>query len=192
MNESQTAEKRVVILDRDGTVVVDRHYLSEPAGLELLPGAAEGLRQLYERGHKLVVITNQSGVGRGLLSLQRLDEIHDRLREMVSAVGARLAEVYFCPHLPEDDCTCRKPRLGLLTRAASELGFNPANTIVIGDKLSDVEFGRRAGATTILIAAEQDATYGEHAPHFVAADLAGAAKTIEALESETMDGRQRG
>jgi D-glycero-D-manno-heptose 1,7-bisphosphate phosphatase len=185
MNESETTEK-VVILDRDGTVVVDRHYLSEPDGLELLPGAAEGLRQLYERGYKLIVITNQSGVGRGLFSLQRLCEIHDRLREMVSAVGARLEEIYFCPHIPEDECVCRKPRLGLLTRAASELNFSPANAIVIGDKMSDIEFGRRAGATTILIAPEQPEqsnASGELAPNFVTTDLVDAARIIERLRN---------
>jgi len=182
MNEPMAAEK-VVILDRDGTVVVDRRYLSDPAGLEFLPGAAEGLRQLHECGYRLVVITNQSGVGRGLLSLQRLYEIHERFREMVGAVGVRLEEIYFCPHIPEDNCACRKPRLGLLMRAASELHFNPANTIVVGDKVSDVEFGRRAGATTILIASEPsdthgEAWHGEAAPDFISSDLAGAARTI--------------
>jgi D-glycero-D-manno-heptose 1,7-bisphosphate phosphatase len=180
MNESVTAEK-VVILDRDGTVVVDRHYLSEPDGLELLPGAAEGLRQLYEHGYKLVVITNQSGVGRGLFSLQRLSEIHDRFREMVNAVGARVEEIYFCPHIPEDECDCRKPRLGLLMRAASELHFNPADAIVIGDKMSDMEFGRRAGATTILIAPGHSETCGDLAPDFVTANLIDAARIIERL-----------
>jgi len=177
MNAPMAAEK-VVILDRDGTVVVDRQYLSDPAGLEFLPGASEGLQQLYECGYRLVVITNQSGVGRGLFSLLRLQEIHDRFREMVGAVGVRLEEIYFCPHLPEDDCACRKPRLGLLMRAASELHFNPADAFVIGDKVSDVEFGRRAGATTILIASESSNTHGEAAPDFIASDLAVAARTI--------------
>jgi D-glycero-D-manno-heptose 1,7-bisphosphate phosphatase len=174
---------RVVILDRDGTVVADRHYLSDPADLKLLPGAAEGLRWLYEHGYRLVVITNQSGVGRGFFSLERLLEIHDRFRDMVSGAGAELEEIYFCPHKPEDHCECRKPRLGLLMRAASELHFNPANAIVIGDKMSDVEFGRRAGATTILIAPDQSDTFGELAPNFVTANLIDAARTIERLRN---------
>jgi D-glycero-D-manno-heptose 1,7-bisphosphate phosphatase len=182
MDERETRDK-VVILDRDGTVIVDRHYLSDPAGLELLPGAAEGLRRLCEQGYRLVVITNQSGVGRGLFSLQRLHDIHDRFQDMVSAAGARLEKIYFCPHQPEVDCECRKPRLGLLMRAASELHFNAANTIVIGDKASDVEFGRRAGATTILIAHEHNIACGEPAPDFVTTDLIGAARTVECLRS---------
>jgi histidinol-phosphate phosphatase family protein len=128
-------------------------------------------------------MTNQSGVGRGFFSLERLHEIHDRFREMVSAAGAGLEEIYFCPHKPEDDCECRKPGLGLLMRAASELHFNPANAIVIGDKMSDVEFGRRAGATTILIAPEQRDTSGELGPNFVTADLVDAARTIERLRN---------
>jgi D-glycero-D-manno-heptose 1,7-bisphosphate phosphatase len=182
MNKSCTAPK-VVILDRDGTVVVDRHYLSEPADLELLPGAAEGLRQLYEDGYKLIVITNQSGVGRGFFSLQRLQEIHDRFRDMVSAAGARLEEIYFCPHVPADDCACRKPRIGLLMRAALEFNFDPAHSIVVGDKISDVDFGRRAGATTILIAPENTTIQGELSPNFISADLISAARTIVRLRT---------
>jgi D-glycero-D-manno-heptose 1,7-bisphosphate phosphatase len=182
MGGLKTSEK-VVILDRDGTIIVDRNYLSDPAGLELLPGAAEGLRWLYEHGYRLVVITNQSGVGRGMFSVQRLHDIHDRFRDMVSEAGARLENIYYCPHAPDAGCVCRKPRLGLLWRAASELQFNPSAAIVIGDKSIDIEFGRRAGATTILIAGKTPADSAEAAPDFVAADLSEAARTIERLRS---------
>jgi D-glycero-D-manno-heptose 1,7-bisphosphate phosphatase len=102
---------------------------------------------------------------------------------MVSAVGVRLEEIYFCPHVPEDECVCRKPRLGLLMRAASELHFNPADAIVIGDKMSDMEFGRRAGATTILIAPELTNPYGAPARNFVANDLVDAARIIQRLRN---------
>jgi D-glycero-D-manno-heptose 1,7-bisphosphate phosphatase len=179
MNGSKPTDK-VVILDRDGTVIVDRHYLSDPAGLELLPGAAEGLRRLHERGYRLVIITNQSGVGRGLLSVARLHEIHDRFREMVNTAGARLEAIYYCPHVPDDGCDCRKPRLGLFKRAAADLGFLPRDAIVVGDKESDVEFGRRAGAKTILLAREVSVYEGETAD-FIATDLVGAANAIERL-----------
>lgn len=185
MNKLQATEK-VVILDRDGTVVVDRNYLSDPADLEFLPGAVDGLRRLYRDGYRLIVITNQSGVGRGMLSLQRLHDIHQRFRTMVAEAGASIDEIYFCPHIPEDNCACRKPRLGLLLRAASELHFDPANAIVIGDKASDIEFGRDAGATTILIASEQDNTIWRNVtPDFVMADLAGAASVIQRLQSHS-------
>lgn len=179
MNKIDATEK-VVILDRDGTVVVDRHYLSEPADLEFLPGAADGLRRFYEHGYRLVVITNQSGIGRGMFSLQQLHDVHQRFRTMVADAGARIDEIYFCPHVPEDNCPCRKPRLGLLVRAASELHFDPAKAIVIGDKASDIQFGRGAGATTILIASEQDNDICRKVrPDFVMADLAAAASIID-------------
>jgi D-glycero-D-manno-heptose 1,7-bisphosphate phosphatase len=182
MNEP-VASDQVVILDRDGTLVIDRGYLSDPAGLEFLPGAAEGLRWFYNHGYRLVVITNQSGVGRGMFSVDRLNEIHEKLRDMVHALGVRLEQIYYCPHTPEARCDCRKPQPGLLLRAAAELHFNPCDAIVIGDKSSDVEVGRRVGATTILIDPESHAVDGEPASDFVAADLAEAARAIERLQS---------
>ena len=168
-----TADK-VVILDRDGTIVVDRNYLSDPGGLEFLPGAAEGLRSLHRQGYRLVVITNQSGVGRGLFSLERLAAMNRRLMEMVQENGALLERIYCCPHRPEDRCLCRKPRPKLLLDAASELGFTPRRAIVIGDKAGDVEFGRNVGATTMLIGSIGEADY-------VVRDLTHAATVLKTL-----------
>jgi D-glycero-D-manno-heptose 1,7-bisphosphate phosphatase len=148
------AGDKVAILDRDGTIVRDRGYLDNAAGLEFAPGAAAGLRCLHMHGYRLVVITNQSGVGRGLYPIERVHEMNDRLHIMVEEAGARLERIYFCPHIPEAGCACRKPALGLLLRAAFELDFPMACAVVIGDKESDIEFGRRAGAKTILIEAE--------------------------------------
>jgi D-glycero-D-manno-heptose 1,7-bisphosphate phosphatase len=178
MRNARAGTKKVVILDRDGTIVVDRNYLSDPAGLEFEPGAAEGLRSMYERGCRLVVITNQSGIGRGLFSHRRLLEIHDRLRQMVESTGARLEGIYYCPHTPDDGCDCRKPGLALFREAASELGFDASSAVVIGDKISDVEFGRRAGAATILVGANSSDLVSEARPDFVAADLIQAATFI--------------
>jgi D-glycero-D-manno-heptose 1,7-bisphosphate phosphatase len=179
MSQSTTTDK-VVILDRDGTIIVDRNYLSDPNGVELLAGAAEGLRWFYEHGYRLVVITNQSGVGRGFLSLSQLDAIHDKLHQMVSDLGVRLEHIYFCPHAPEADCDCRKPKPGLLLRAAAELHFRPSDAMVIGDKPTDIEFGRSVGATTILIAADTSQVV-EPKAHFVVPDLACAARAIECI-----------
>ena len=180
MNRLPTA-KKVVILDRDGTVVIDKHYLNHPAELEFLPGAAEGLRCLFEHGFELIVITNQSGVGRGLFSARRLKQIHRRLSEMVLAAGARLAAIYVCPHVPADACECRKPRMGLLLRAASDLNFRPDEAIVIGDKPSDIGLGRSVGATTVLIAAGSNQVEALSAPDHVVRDLAEAARLIGRL-----------
>jgi D-glycero-D-manno-heptose 1,7-bisphosphate phosphatase len=173
-----SAADRVVVLDRDGTLVIDRGYLSDPDGLEFEPGAAAGLQWLYSHGYRLVVISNQSGVGRGFFTLERLASMNARLNAMVEEVGARLEGIYCCPHAPDAGCTCRKPAPDLLLRAASDLGFNPKSAVVIGDKASDIEFGRSAGATTILIAADGPDARGGTRPDFVAANLLEAAQTL--------------
>jgi D-glycero-D-manno-heptose 1,7-bisphosphate phosphatase len=181
------SSRKVVVLDRDGTVVVDREYLADPAGLEFLPGAAQGLRRLHQLGHRLVIISNQSGVGRGLFSLERLQQINARLRQMVQQAGAELAGIYCCPHAPEEDCACRKPKTGLLLQAARELGFDPHDTIVIGDKTSDVELGRRVGAMTILLAGDARAA-AAHGAASVAPNLSAAVELIERSSADQADG----
>ncbi len=170
---------KVVVLDRDGTIVVDRGYLGDPAALEFLPGAAEGLRWFHENGFKLVVITNQPGIGRGMFSADQLHEVHDKLREMMSAIGAPVAQIYHCPHLPRAHCDCRKPGIGLLLRAASELNFDPSDAIVIGNKSSDVEMGYRVGAKTVLISQRFIDPDGDCLPHFVAMNLLAATRAIK-------------
>jgi D-glycero-D-manno-heptose 1,7-bisphosphate phosphatase len=172
------ASDKVVILDRDGTIVVDRGYLGDPAGLEFEPGAVEGLRELYSNGYRLIVITNQSGMGRGLFSLECLSAMNARLMAMVASAGARLDGIYYCPHAPDDHCDCRKPALGLMTRASSEHGFNPALATVIGDKPSDIEFGRRAGSRTILIARDAPGAIPYARPDIIAANLKEAAHAL--------------
>ncbi len=144
---------RVIVLDRDGTLVIDRGYLDDPAGLEWTPGAAEAVRWWHEHDYRLIVITNQSGVGRGLFTLERLAAVHARLEAMMAAAGAPLTALYVCTHRPEDGCLCRKPQVSLLEQAAREHAFDVRRCVVIGDKASDVELGRRVGARTIRIAA---------------------------------------
>jgi D-glycero-D-manno-heptose 1,7-bisphosphate phosphatase len=102
-------------------------------------------------GFGLVVITNQSGVGRGFFDEDQLRRIHERLHQQLEAEGVLLDGLYFCPHRPDDDCSCRKPNLGLIQKASQELGFTLEKSIVIGDKISDIEMGRRVNATTILV-----------------------------------------
>jgi D-glycero-D-manno-heptose 1,7-bisphosphate phosphatase len=177
------SSNKVVVLDRDGTIVIDRGYLDDPAGLEFLPGAVDSLRRLNDMGYRLVIVTNQSGVGRGMFSVDRLGEIHDRLAEMMRSAGVRLEGIYYCPHTPDAGCSCRKPATGLLFQAASELGFEPSAAIVIGDKMSDVEFGSRAGATTILLSADGVPTGAAVIPDFVATDMTQAAQMIYGLQT---------
>jgi D-glycero-D-manno-heptose 1,7-bisphosphate phosphatase len=178
------APDNVVILDRDGTIVIDRGYLADPDRLEFMPGAPEALRSLCERGYRLVVITNQSGVGRGLFTIDHVEAMNARLHSMVEKAGARLTKIYFCPHRPEARCACRKPNLALMKQAAIELQFDPRNAVVIGDKESDVEFAVRAGSRGILISSEAPRTPGKSAAHLIVPTLLEAARSI-AVRAET-------
>jgi D-glycero-D-manno-heptose 1,7-bisphosphate phosphatase len=172
--------KYVVVLDRDGTIIADKHYLNSAQSLEFLPKAADGLRELNALGFRLVVVTNQSGIGRGIISEEALEEIHAAFRAMLERAGARLEGIYHCPHAPQDNCRCRKPETGLLMRAASEIGFDPRSSIVIGDKGSDVELGRRVGACTILISPSGASSRPGASPDYIVKDLAEAGRVIAA------------
>jgi D-glycero-D-manno-heptose 1,7-bisphosphate phosphatase len=140
-----------ILLDRDGTLNVERDYLSDPDQLELLPGVPAALRRLRDLGFGLVVVTNQSGIGRGYFTSGTVDLIHDRLRCLLAAEGASLDGIYVCPHGPDDGCDCRKPLPGMVRQAAADWGFDPKASIVIGDKDADIDLGRSVGARSILV-----------------------------------------
>jgi D-glycero-D-manno-heptose 1,7-bisphosphate phosphatase len=176
--------RRFVVLDRDGTIIEEKHYLSDPDQVELIPGAGEGLRLLREMDLGLVVVTNQSGVGRGYFDQKRLDLIHDRLCERLGEFGVFLDGVYVCPHRPEDRCSCRKPRPYLLQAAAREKGFDPENCFIVGDQACDIELGQRVGGTTFLVKTGYGiaaAVEGNVKPDYVVDDLSAAAKGIRRL-----------
>jgi D-glycero-D-manno-heptose 1,7-bisphosphate phosphatase len=184
VNTKKTSRNRFVILDRDGTIIEERHYLSDPSQVRLLPGTAEGLRQLRKMGLGLVVITNQSGVGRGLFEQARLNHIHQLMRALLAAEEVSLDGIYVCPHLPEDDCQCRKPRSGLLEKAAQAMNFAPQECFVIGDKASDIELGKRVNATTFLVRTgygNQEVRANRCDPDYIVDDLREAAHVIRAL-----------
>jgi D-glycero-D-manno-heptose 1,7-bisphosphate phosphatase len=177
-------KRRFVLLDRDGTLIVERNYLSDPAEVQLLPGAASGLRRMSELGLGLAVITNQSAISRGFIDEPRLKQIHNRMCELLQQENICLDGIYFCPHLPEDNCDCRKPNVALPNIAASELGFNVRDSFVIGDKECDIDMGRRLGATTFLVLTgygkKTDANQAARPDHVVA-DLDQAAIMIDRL-----------
>lgn len=175
---------RPVILDRDGTVVIDRHYLDDPAQLCFLPGAAEALRSLSSDGHCVIVVTNQSGVGRGRFTLERMEEVNARFVQMAAEAGGRIDAVYSCPHDPAAECDCRKPKTKLVLDAARRFGFDPATAIVIGDKSTDVELGRRLHATTLLISTNGRAADDEWVePDYVVGSLLEATSIVNRLTS---------
>ncbi len=176
--------KRFVVLDRDGTINIEREYLSDPDQLELLPGVVNGLRHFRKLGLGLVVITNQSGIGRGYFDQTRLDQIHQRLIDLLFSEGIYLDGIYVCPHHPDEGCSCRKPKTDLLEKAAREHHFTPGEAFVIGDKAIDIELGRRVGATTLLVRTGYGAqveAQGQGAWNYVVKDLAAAASVIEEL-----------
>jgi histidinol-phosphate phosphatase family protein len=174
-------EKAVVVVDRDG--VINRNL---PDGViswddfEFLPGALSGLALLREAGHRVVVVTNQANIGRGILTRAQLDEIHRRMEVEITAAGGVIDAVYVCEHLPEDGCLCRKPAPGLLRKAAQEMGFSLDQTYVIGDHRSDVAAARAAGAYAVLVLSgrEDSVLPGEEQPNFVVAGLREAAELL--------------
>jgi D-glycero-D-manno-heptose 1,7-bisphosphate phosphatase len=158
---------------------LDRHYLDDPAGLEFAPGATKGLRRIQAMGCRLFIVSNQSGVGRGLISLAQVDSVNRALVHMLELEGVRIEGVYYCPHRPEDRCDCRKPNTGLLLQAAREHSFDPKSAIVIGDKMSDVELGRKVGAQSMLIGAPASNPRLIPAREHLISDLDQAASIIE-------------
>jgi D-glycero-D-manno-heptose 1,7-bisphosphate phosphatase len=179
---------RYVILDRDGTMIRECDYLTDPEKVELLPNAAEGLRRMIALGLGLVVITNQSAIGRGLLTHARLAEIHARLTAMLRRERIKLDGIYYCPHHPGDQCECRKPKPTLLLQAARELRFCVAECFVIGDNQGDIGLGQSVGARTLLVRtgygegiASDPTTLALVNPDNVVADLLSASRVIEDL-----------
>jgi len=174
--------RRFVLLDRDGTINVEREYLSDPHGLELLPNAAVGMRHMRSLGLGLIVITNQSGIGRGYFDKTTLETIHERLRQLLGQEGVVLDGIYVCPHHPEWGCHCRKPQSALIEQATREHRFDATQAFVVGDKAIDVAMGRRVGATTILVRTgygAETAAKSVRTWNYDAEDLADAAQIIE-------------
>jgi len=173
--------RRFVLLDRDGTINEEIGYVLRPEELRLIPGALEGLRELRELGLGLVVVTNQSPIGRGTLTPEGLEAIHGRLLELLAAGGAELDGIEVCPHRPDEGCACRKPRTAMVERAARTHGFDPAGAWVVGDHAHDMQMGRAVRARTILVLSghgEQERPAAEPFADHVVADLHEAAAVI--------------
>jgi D-glycero-D-manno-heptose 1,7-bisphosphate phosphatase len=146
-----------VFLDRDGTIVADPGYLHKPEQVKLLSGAAAGLRRLNASGYLVVVVTNQSGIARGLYSVQDYRAVERRLGELLGAEGARIDASYFCPHHPQapEPCECRKPLTKLFREAQAALDIDLARSWWVGDRLSDVQPARTLGGRAILVSTGQ-------------------------------------
>lgn len=143
--------KRFVLIDRDGTLIVEKCYLSDPDQVEVISGAALALKRLQEAGWGICVVTNQSGIARGFFDMGQLGKVHQRLAEMLARFGVQLDGIYQCPHDPDAGCDCRKPLPGMVHQAVAAHGFNPREAWVIGDKEVDVGLGHSVGAKSILV-----------------------------------------
>ncbi|MBS0378142.1 MAG: HAD family hydrolase [Proteobacteria bacterium] len=182
---SPPAARRAIVLDRDGTMIVDHGYLDDPGRIALLPGALAGLKAWVARGNRLIIVSNQSGIGRGMLTRELVDRINGRLLEILARDGVRIDGVYYCPHAPGEGCDCRKPAPRLVLEAARRFGFDPGHTVVIGDKSSDVELGQNLGGVSMLLSADGKTSDGLPAhPDFVVATLEQAARITARLEDE--------
>jgi phosphoheptose isomerase len=168
-----------LILDRDGTLIREREYLSEPAGVELLSGAGAVIRKAREVDWGVLVITNQSGVGRGMFTMADVEAVNARIQEVLGGEDARVDGFLICPHGPDEACDCRKPARGLGDRAATEYGVDLRASVVIGDKLGDLQFGRAIGAATVLVRTGYGEETADELADYVIDDLQQAARIVE-------------
>jgi D-glycero-D-manno-heptose 1,7-bisphosphate phosphatase len=145
--------RAAAFLDRDGTIIRDADYLADPDGVELLPGAVEGMRKLSEAGFALVIVTNQSGIARGLYTESDFHAVQQRLEQVLREQGVVLDAVFYCPHHPDftGECDCRKPQLGMYRAAAARLHIDLAASVYIGDRVKDVEPALATGGRGFLV-----------------------------------------
>ena len=144
--------RKTFLLDRDGVINYDSHnYIRSPSDWTPIPGSLKAIARLKKAGYKVVVVTNQSGIGRGYLDIHELNKIHNRLLRELAAEGATIDAFFFCPHRPEENCLCRKPSDGLLISLQRKLGIDLRGVPFVGDKESDVLTARSVGARPILV-----------------------------------------
>ncbi len=150
-DKSKTGQRPGVFLDRDGTINEDRGYIGDPAEVVLIKGSAEAIRRLNKRGIPVIVLTNQSGIGRGYYDKKELEAVNRRLDKLLAGKGAHVDGIYYCPHRPDENCGCRKPGTKLLDEAARAHGIDLSRSVMVGDKVSDMELARRAGMKRVLV-----------------------------------------
>lgn len=182
------SKKPAVFIDRDGAIIEEVGYINHVSRVVVLPGAAEAIKKLNESGIAAVVISNQSGVARGYFPEDLVRRVNERMTELLSSEGARLDGIYYCPHHTKGeveeyrkDCTCRKPKTGLIDRAAEELELDPSRSYVVGDRRTDIETARNAGAKGVLVLTgygrgewEHESVKWDIQPHRVCENLAAA------------------
>jgi len=184
---------RAIFLDRDGTLIVEKNYLADPAQVELLPGVSPALKRLQEAGFKLFMVTNQSGIGRGYYAVEDMHRVHDQLESLLARDGVRIDKIYFAPEAPDQPSRGRKPSPQFLFDARDDFGVDLGQSYLIGDKLIDLECGWNAGVKQCILlrtgyGAEVERTATDQvARALVADDLPAAAGVILQEQNESPD-----
>ena len=151
MMNIKSRQQIAVFLDRDGTLNEDHGYVTSPEQLIIFSGVPEALARLNQMGVQVILVTNQSAIGRGLMTIQDLQRIHQKLMDLLCSHGGHIDEVYVCPHHPDNGCICRKPQVGMLKEAAGCFSLDLSQCFFVGDKCSDLESAHKAGVTGILV-----------------------------------------
>lgn len=184
---STCIKAKAAFIDRDGVINEERNYVHHISDFVLMPGVIEGLQLLRDAGYRLIVVTNQAGIARGYYDHAEMDSLHDHMRELLAEHGVLLDAIYFCPHHPQGsikdfavECDCRKPSPGMLLQAAKDFNLDLATCILIGDKLSDIRAGERAGVgcTVIVESGHEVERVARLEADLVALDLLAAAKVL--------------
>ena len=173
-----TESQKAAFLDRDGTLIEEVNYLSDVADLRVFPFTFDAIKLLRDAGFLIIVVTNQSGIGRGIYGESEMNEIHDAMQ---SQLDNMIDAFYFCPHLPCDGCSCRKPSLGMIESAMKEFAIDLPNSWMIGDKNIDVETGQNAGTRTAMVLTGYGRAHSsqiESKPDVLAEDLLDAVREV--------------
>jgi len=171
---------KIIFLDRDGTLNEDKGYTNKIGDYNLLPNTTNGLKKLQTQGFKLIIVTNQSGIGRGYYTEDQMHKFNNHLLNKLKQENINIEEVLFCPHTPQKDCNCRKPKIKLIEPYFTP-NFDKNNSYVIGDRSSDIELANNAGLNSVLITTGISEKYPEakSKPTFIAEDLLDAAIKIK-------------
>lgn len=174
--------EKVVFLDRDGTISKDSiNHIKSWDEFHFLPNAKQGLKLLNEQNFHIIIITNQSVIAREMVTPAELDSIHRNMIKEIEAAGGKIETIYYCPHYPDNGCSCRKPKPGLLLQAIKDHAIDPKQSYMVGDRIMDIEVGKSVGCKTILIKNELGIIELQQSmvkPDYIARDLVDGAKWI--------------
>ncbi|HPZ07140.1 MAG TPA: D-glycero-beta-D-manno-heptose 1,7-bisphosphate 7-phosphatase [Candidatus Eremiobacteraeota bacterium] len=171
---------KAVFLDRDGTINPDKNYLYRIEDWEFIPGSVEGMKLLFDKDYKLVIVTNQAGIGKGYYRKEDMEKLHNYVISLLKEKNIEIAGIYFCPHDPAENCNCRKPGTAMTEQSIRELNINISESYCVGDKTCDIKMGKDTGCKTILVKTGKGGQDGEYKvePDFIVEDLLEAAKLI--------------